>query len=56
VAPKQAWTPVAEFSDAGIPAVNFGPGATPYAHTRDEQVPVENLERCFDVLRRFVSA
>jgi succinyl-diaminopimelate desuccinylase len=56
VAPKQAWTPVAEFSDAGIPAVNFGPGATPYAHTREEQVPVENLERCFDVLRRFVSA
>lgn len=56
VEPKQAWTPVAEFSEAGIPAVNFGPGATPYAHKRDEQIPVANLERCFDVFRRFVSA
>jgi succinyl-diaminopimelate desuccinylase len=56
VAPKQAWTPVAEFSDAGIPAVNFGPGATAYAHKRDEQVPIESLERCFDVLQRFVAA
>jgi succinyl-diaminopimelate desuccinylase len=56
VEPKQAWTPVAEFSSAGIPAVNFGPGATPYAHKRDEQIPVANLERAYDVLRRFVTA
>jgi len=54
VRPKQAWTPVAQFAEQGIDAVNFGPGATAYAHKRDEQVPVANLERCFDTLRAFL--
>lgn len=54
--PKQAWTPVAEFSDAGIPAVNFGPGATRFAHTRDEQVEVAALVRAFDALAELVGA
>ena len=54
VRPKQAWTPVAQFADAGIDAINFGPGATAYAHKQDEQVPVANLERCFETLRVFL--
>jgi len=54
VAPKQAWTPVAQFAEQGIGAINYGPGATAYAHKRDEQVPVANLERCYDTLRRFL--
>jgi succinyl-diaminopimelate desuccinylase len=55
VAPKQAWTPVAQFAERGLDAVNFGPGATAYAHRADEQVPIANLERCFETLRRFAS-
>jgi succinyl-diaminopimelate desuccinylase len=55
VAPKQAWTPVAQFAEQGIDAINYGPGATAYAHRVDEQVPIENLERCYDVLRGFLS-
>jgi len=55
VAPKQAWTPVAQFAERGLDAVNFGPGATAYAHRADEQVPIANLERCFDTLCRFAS-
>jgi succinyl-diaminopimelate desuccinylase len=54
VAPKQAWTPVAQFAEEGIDAVNYGPGATAYAHRRDEQVPVVNLERCYETLRAFL--
>ena len=56
VKPKQAWTPVAQFAGQGIDAINFGPGATAYAHRQDEQVPIVNLERCYDVLRGFLGA
>jgi len=53
VAPKQAWTPVAEFGMAGLPAVNFGPGDPPQAHTREESVSVAALVRSYRVLERF---
>ena len=53
IAPKQAWTPVAEFAAAGVDAVNFGPGEPRYAHTRDEQVAVEALVRSYETLERF---
>ena len=54
VEPKQAWTNVADFTARRIPAVNFGPGATRYAHRRDELVEVESLERAYDALRAVV--
>jgi succinyl-diaminopimelate desuccinylase len=52
--PKQAWTPVAEFAGQGLDAVNFGPGATRYAHTRDERVEIVELVRCYEALARFL--
>ena len=55
VAPKQAWTPVAQFAEQGIDAINYGPGLTRYAHRVDEQIPIENLHNAFDVLRAFLS-
>ena len=54
VLPKQAWTPVAEFAEAGVDAINFGPGATAQAHRREEHVEVAALERVFRVLRDFL--
>jgi succinyl-diaminopimelate desuccinylase len=55
VEPKQAWTPVAQFSEEGVDAVNLGPGATRYAHTRDERVSILELARTFEALQRFVT-
>jgi succinyl-diaminopimelate desuccinylase len=54
IEPKQAWTPVAEFAAEGLDAVNLGPGATRYAHARDEQVPVAELVRTYEALTRFL--
>lgn len=52
---KQAWTDVAQFSERGVAAINFGPGATAQAHQADEHVPVANLGRSYEVLFDFVT-
>jgi succinyl-diaminopimelate desuccinylase len=52
--PKQAWTNVAEFSAAGIDAVNFGPGDPAMAHRADERVAADALVDSYLVLQRFL--
>jgi succinyl-diaminopimelate desuccinylase len=56
IAPKQAWTPVAEFGRAGVSAINFGPGDPPQAHTRGEEISVAALVRSYRVLEAFAAS
>ncbi|HET9327954.1 MAG TPA: succinyl-diaminopimelate desuccinylase [Candidatus Eisenbacteria bacterium] len=54
VAGKQGWTDVAQFSAAGIPAFNYGPGIPEQAHQQGEYCPLGNLEPAFRTLATFM--
>ena len=51
---KQAWTDVARLAAAGVPAVNFGPGAAAQAHQQGEWVEVDALFHCYRALEHFL--
>jgi succinyl-diaminopimelate desuccinylase len=56
VAGKQGWTDVAQFTGAGVPAFNFGPGLPEQAHQVGEYCPLENLELAHRWLAAFLAA
>ena len=47
-----AWTDAALLNAAGIPAICFGPGDIALAHSAEEWVPVDEIERATKVLTR----
>ncbi len=52
--PKFGWTDVSRFSALGIPALNFGPGDPALAHTRDEHVPLAQIDSCLSRMREWL--
>ena len=42
---KQAWTDVAQLTELGVFAVNFGPGQQSQAHRQDECVYIKDMIR-----------
>lgn len=53
--PKYGWTDVAQLSQLGVPAVNFGPGDPIKAHTDDEFCPAVDVHTALDALLRWLS-
>jgi acetylornithine deacetylase len=54
--PVDFWTEAALFSAAGLPALVLGPGNIEQAHSADEWVAVEQLERAYELYGRVVNS
>ena len=55
VTAKLGWTDVARFASRGVPAVNLGPGAALLAHTAEERLHRDSLERTWQVVDDLVA-
>ena len=55
IAPKFGWTDVARFANAGIPAINFGPGDPNLAHHPEEKVLISQIIDVYESLKKWLT-
>ena len=55
IAPKFGWTDVARFANAGIPAINFGPGDPNLAHHPEEKVLISQIIDVHESLKKWLT-
>ena len=48
-------TDASSIAEAGIPAVVFGPGDIAQAHTKDEWIELDQIDRAAEILYRFAA-
>ena len=51
---KQAWTDVAQLTNLGISALNFGAGLTAQAHKNNEYILLADIEEHFSLLKKIL--
>jgi acetylornithine deacetylase len=49
-------TDAAAFAAAGVPTVVFGPGSIAQAHTADEWIALDQVEKAAEIYYRFVKS
>jgi len=52
---KQAWTDVAQLTQHGIPAFNFGPGLQSQAHLSNEYICIDSLSHYYALLQKLLA-
>ncbi|MCF6288727.1 MAG: acetylornithine deacetylase [Proteobacteria bacterium] len=50
------WTEAALFSQAGLPAIVLGPGDIQQAHTIDEWVRIDELEKTYEIYKKVINS
>jgi succinyl-diaminopimelate desuccinylase len=52
---KLGWTDVALFAELGVPAINYGPGDSTLAHSKNEELETDQLDKAYNTLFKWLN-